>query len=58
VRDGRTGFHVPGRVAARLAGHLTASVALSPEDCVASVEHLTSPRVVETVLARSGRAAR
>jgi glycosyltransferase involved in cell wall biosynthesis len=58
VLDGRTGFHVPGRAAAGLADALTASTALVPEDCVASVAHLTSPRVVETVLARAGRAAR
>jgi glycosyltransferase involved in cell wall biosynthesis len=57
VVDGRTGFHVADREAEGLAERLTASVALSPEDCVASVEHLTSPRVVETVLARSGRSS-
>jgi glycosyltransferase involved in cell wall biosynthesis len=57
VVDGRTGFHVPGRSPARLAERLTAAATLSSADCTASVEHLTSPRVVETVLAGPCRAA-
>jgi glycosyltransferase involved in cell wall biosynthesis len=53
VVEGRTGFHVPGRSAEGLARHLAAIRALSPRDCVSSVEHLTSARIVETVLVRT-----